>query len=118
MSDPEVEDQSLEEPARPRRRSECQNGPRPCPWVSCRWHLMLDVDHRTGQITTRFDDVEDMPETCALDVADRGPALLSDIADFTGVSKSRVGQVLLRGLLRLGLELGAETPADLIVDSD
>lgn len=28
---------------RPRTRGECANGPRPCPWVSCRYHLLLEV---------------------------------------------------------------------------
>ncbi len=29
---------------RPKTRGECASGPRPCPWVSCRHHLYLDVD--------------------------------------------------------------------------
>ena len=30
-------------PSRPVTRGDCQDGPRPCPWVSCRYHLALDV---------------------------------------------------------------------------
>src|SRR5689334_22794199 len=29
---------------RPRTVGDCRNGPRPCPWVSCRFNLLLDVD--------------------------------------------------------------------------
>src|SRR4051812_43658731 len=29
---------------RPLRRADCANGPRPCPLVSCRHHLYLDVN--------------------------------------------------------------------------
>lgn len=28
---------------RPRTRGECKDGPRPCPWVSCRHHLLLEI---------------------------------------------------------------------------
>jgi hypothetical protein len=28
---------------RPQRRSDCEDGPRPCPWVGCRYHLWADV---------------------------------------------------------------------------
>lgn len=29
--------------ARPRTVGDCRKGPRPCPWVSCRWNLLVDV---------------------------------------------------------------------------
>ena len=35
---------------RPQTRSDCQGGPRPCPFVSCRHHLYLDVNPETGSI--------------------------------------------------------------------
>jgi len=40
---PETEDNE-----RPRSRSECSDAPRPCPFVSCKHHLFLDVSARTG----------------------------------------------------------------------
>ena len=59
---------------KPRMREECENGPRPCPFVSCKHHLFIDVSARTGAIKLNFPDLEvwEMNETCALDVADRG----------------------------------------------
>jgi hypothetical protein len=40
-------------PRRPRNRSECKDGPRPCPWVSCRYHLALDVHPETETLKLR-----------------------------------------------------------------
>src|ERR1700678_3132212 len=61
---------------RPQTRADCANGERPCPFVSCKHHLFLDVSARTGAIKLNFPDLEvwEMTETCALDVADRGGA--------------------------------------------
>lgn len=33
----------VEHHERPRTRADCENGERPCPWVSCKMHLLLDV---------------------------------------------------------------------------
>lgn len=63
-----------EPPPRPRTRADCVDGPRPCPWVSCKHHLYLDVDPETGAIKLNFPDlaVDELEETCALDVAEEG----------------------------------------------
>ena len=77
---------------RPKTRGECAGGPRPCPWVSCRYHLMLTVD-RFGKVTEHFADIEDMRETCALDVADKGePMMHGEIAALVGVSPQMAQQ--------------------------
>ncbi len=61
---------------RPRMRGDCIDGPRPCPWVGCRYHLYLDVTPGGGIKFNRPDvapdELEKMTATCALDVADRG----------------------------------------------
>jgi len=36
-------------PKRPKTRAQCENGPRPCPWYGCKYHLGLDVE-ATGTI--------------------------------------------------------------------
>jgi len=48
---------------------DCQPGP--CPWVSCRHHLKLEVDPVTGAIRDNFPglDVDQMGETCSLRAA-------------------------------------------------
>lgn len=79
---------------RPRNRSECRGGPRPCPWASCRYHLALDVTS-AGSILHAFPGVEleDMPDTCALDVADRGAHSLDDVGARMNVTHERVRQI-------------------------
>ena len=54
---------------RPRLVSDCPTGP--CPWVSCRHHLKIDVDPITHSVKDNFPglDVTDMAETCSLRVA-------------------------------------------------
>jgi hypothetical protein len=65
---------------------------RPCAFLACRFHLGLDVTP-AGTIRLLYDDIEDMPETCALDVADRGPQSLETIGVLLGVSRERVRQL-------------------------
>ena len=50
---------------KPKTRAECVEGPRPCPYVSCKHHLFLDVSARTGAIKLNFPDLEvwEMTET-------------------------------------------------------
>ncbi len=57
--------------SRPRTLAECLPGP--CPWVSCKYHLYLDVDPDTGAIKLNFPDREpwELAETCAMRVARR-----------------------------------------------
>jgi len=97
---------------RPRTRSECADGlERPCPWVSCRYHLLLDVaeDGRL-YVTQDLDEGDEddiakvlfrMPETCALDVAERGANNFVSIGRLLNVSKQRVEQVQVRALARI-----------------
>src|SRR5437868_3313130 len=53
---------------RPKVRSECVNGARPCLFVACKYHLYLDVNPETGSIKMNFPDKEpwELQETCAL----------------------------------------------------
>src|ERR1700746_2397319 len=58
---------------RPKTRGECQEMMRPCPFVSCKYHLYIDVHPERGSIKVNFPDLEpeDMYESCALDVAEQ-----------------------------------------------
>ncbi len=81
---------------RPAARGECANGPRPCPWVSCRYHLALDVDPERGSIKLNFPDtpIDEMAQTCALDVADRGGTTLEEVGELMNLSRERIRQVV------------------------
>jgi hypothetical protein len=91
------------EQARPRSRSECAGGARPCLFVSCKHHLYLDVNPETGSIKLNFPDKEiwELSETCALDVADRGGITLEEVGAIMNLTRERIRQVETRGLLKL-----------------
>jgi hypothetical protein len=83
---------------RPRIRADCVRGPRPCPWIGCRYSLYLEADPRYGFITYNFPDrePESMPphESCALDVAERGAQSTGQIGRLLNVSSERVRQII------------------------
>ena len=88
---------------RPRTRAECESDIRPCPWVACKHHLYLDVNPETGSIKINFPDLEpwEMNETCALDVADRSGITLEEVGEIMNLTRERIRQVEVRGLLKL-----------------
>ena len=88
---------------KPTTRAECAEGARPCPYVSCKHHLFLDVSARTGAIKLNFPDLEvwDMNETCALDVADRGGTTLEDVGAIMNLTRERIRQVEVKALAKL-----------------
>jgi len=88
---------------KPQQRGECGEGQRPCPYVSCKHHLFLDVSARTGAIKLNFPDLEvwDMNETCALDVADRGGTTLEDVGAIMNLTRERIRQVEVKALAKL-----------------
>jgi len=93
----------VDEVERPSMRSECAEAMRPCPFVSCKHHLYLDVSARTGAIKLNFPDLEvwEMTETCALDVADRGGTTLEEVGAIMNLTRERIRQVEVKGLAKL-----------------
>jgi hypothetical protein len=97
---------------RPRTRAECIDGPRPCPWIGCRAHLLTDRVTKDGTLRASpapgrpskpidaWTDEElgaslaRLPESCALDVAERGGVSLAEIARLLGgMSRERARQL-------------------------
>lgn len=90
---------------RPKTRADCADVPRPCPFVSCKYHLYLDVNPATGHIKYNHPNISPdmMHESCALDVAERGSTLkldhgkcdtsFEDIGKHIGVVRERVRQI-------------------------
>jgi len=106
---------------RPRTRGDCRGDERPCPFVACKHHLYLDVNPETGSIKLNFPDLEpwELPETCALDVADRGGVTLEEVGEIMNLTRERIRQVEVRGLLKL--KLSSPSPEELgagLLDKD
>lgn len=78
-------------------------GTRPCPYVSCKYHLYLDVNPVTGTIRLNHRDREpwELEETCALDVADRGEATLEEVGQLLDVTRERIRQIELTAKARM-----------------
>jgi len=98
-----AEELSTVEIDRPVSRDLCATGTRPCPYVSCKHHLYLDVNPDTGSIKLNFPDLEvwEMAETCALDVADRGGITLEEVGEILNLTRERIRQVEVKGLQKL-----------------
>ena len=98
---------------RPTTREECRGEMRPCPWVACKHHLYLDINPETGSIKINFPDLEpwEMSHTCALDVAERGGITLEEVGEIMNLTRERIRQVEVRGLLKL--KMGSPSPDEL-----
>ena len=108
----ELDDAVLRNTDRPKTRGDCVDMPRPCPFVSCRHHLFLEAN-AAGSISFPLGEVEleDMPESCSLDVADRGGVTLEEIGAILGVTRERIRQteaIALRRIDRRDLSLPGE----------
>lgn len=89
---------------RPRTREECRGGPRPCPFVGCKHNMYLDINP-AGTIKLNFPELEpwEVPEedSCAIDIAERGPLTLEEVGVKMNFTRERTRQVEVHGLLRL-----------------
>lgn len=81
---------------RPKTRGECFGGHRPCVFVGCTEHLYLDVNPETGSIKLNFPnlELEQLAESCALDVADRGEHTLEEVGVLTNLTRERIRQIV------------------------
>jgi hypothetical protein len=92
---------------RPKTRQDCAAAARPCPFVSCRYHLYLDVSPRTGSIKLNFPDLEvwELKRSCALDVADESPLGAEELGEVMNLTRERIRQLQERGLAVLSERL-------------
>ena len=89
---------------RPRRRCDCENDARPCPFVSCRYHLFLDV-LPSGSIKINHPGLEvwELAHTCALDVAalHADGLQLESVGDLMNLTRERVRQLEVTALANI-----------------
>ena len=80
---------------RPQTRKSCQQVPRPCPYVGCKYNLYLDVNPATGTIKLNFPrlDPHEMGESCALDLAGHGGLTLLEVGEVLNLSRERIRQI-------------------------
>jgi len=88
---------------RPTTRDECRGQARPCPYVGCKHHLYLDVNPRTGTITLNWPDLEpwELQHSCSLDIAEAGGITLEEVGERMNLTRERIRQIEVRGLLTL-----------------
>lgn len=91
-------------------RAECKDTPRPCPHVSCKHHLYLDVSLHTGSLKYNFPDVDvdamdQLPATCALDVAERGGVTLEELGAIMNLTRERIRQIEVKAIVKVRVEL-------------
>lgn len=86
---------------RPHVRSDClaggMNEVRPCPFALCRHHLGVDIGD-DGDLRVVYPDgdggldIDAMPETCALDIAENGEMNLEELGAVLRYSPERIFQ--------------------------
>jgi len=90
------------EKLRPVIRYDCLHGDhkeRPCPFIGCKYHLIWLFHNEQWLSQTPIyaiiKRIAKLRETCLLDVADKGPQTLQQIADIMGgISRERVRQII------------------------
>lgn len=92
-----------ERPRRPVTRSECAQAVRPCPFVSCKHHLYLDVDEDIGSIKLNYPELEpwELDDSCALDIADQGGCTLDRAGRLLNVTRERLRQIEIVALAKV-----------------
>jgi hypothetical protein len=84
----------------PRIVADCRGTERPCPWAACEFHLAHWFIHRGGKAASELSnqvesgDFSGMPATCVLDVTARGPMSNLELAEFFGLSRNRIWQIV------------------------
>ena len=88
---------------RPKSRSDCGQIQRPCLYVSCKYHLYLDVNPDTGSIKLNFPDLEvwELHDSCALDLAGEGGMTLERIGEIMNLTRERVRQMEVTGIKKI-----------------
>lgn len=109
---------------KPETLGECESlglgGATPCPYVSCAYHLFLDVSEDTGSIKLNFpprDESEEaleealrsMPSTCAFAAIDRGDLTLEATGEAYNITRERTRQIEGRALAKVVADPAAMT---------
>lgn len=92
---------------RPKKRSDCDNVQRPCPYISCRYNLFCDV-MRTGSLkfnTVHLDPL-DVPsdKSCVLDVVEKdGDLTLEATGKLFNLTREMIRQIQDKAMKKLSV---------------
>lgn len=93
---------------RPKTRADCAASVRPCPWVGCRHHLFTEV-RANGTIAypygTRLEALEQMQDSCSLDVAEQGGVTWDQVGEAMNCSMQMARVIETTALAKLSLDL-------------
>lgn len=100
---------------RPKTRGECANVVRPCPFVSCRQNLYLDVT-KEGWLKPNFPHLQpwEMKVSCALDVAEKGGVELQELAPLLNLTQAGVAKIADGGVRKVAELVQPEELAELL----
>lgn len=92
---------------RPKYRSECIAGPRPCPYVGCRYHLYIEVTNK-GSIKYNQPQINvwELDPSCSLDVAQTGPQSLSRVGRMLSITRERARQLEANAIEKMASLMG------------
>lgn len=98
----------------PKTRGQCADGPRPCIFARCRYHVLHPERRARGWEEREGRDIMEM-QTCSLDVADQGEHTLEAIGEMLGVTRERVRQIEEQAMARMAEQLGHRVDADVLI---
>ena len=109
-------DEHVDEPSvsRPKTRGDCDEGLRPCPWVSCKYHVYVEVDQVFGSLKINRPDIDptQLEHSCALDVADRDGVTLEEVGQIFGITREGVRQIELIATRKVRRKMGRDWRPD------
>lgn len=100
----------------PKNRGECREGPRPCGYVRCKFHLWrIDADERAGNYqqggglepstTLRPAWLEwPVPPSCALDCAEKGGMDANGVAEAMGMHRTNLWLITQRANMQTAFD--------------
>ncbi len=109
---------------RPRTVAECPPAEEPCPFVSCRHHLYVEVDPERGYLKVNFPGraIDELEETCSLRVAAQQPGVRNlplekgvrtsrEVGRLLNLTQERVNQIAKVALAKVRAALDRDAPA-------
>lgn len=89
---------------KPETRGQCEQAARPCPYVSCRHHIFIEMQ-KSGSIRFPFgDSLQTLPKleyTCSLDAAAEGEMTLQRVATLNNLTRERIRQIELKAIAKM-----------------